>query len=221
VIFFHRLRSILSWILRRGRAELRLDEEMRTFVDLSAADKIRDGIPPAEARRLAVLELGGVEQAKERVRTARHGALLDDIGRDVRQSLRLLARQRTFTAVIVLTLALGIGANTAIFSIVDDLLLRTLPVKDPGRLAVLVAGPQATWTYPIWSSGAKTSSTACLRGADSTRSSTSVRAAKRNSSAACGPAPAASALSGSGPCSDARSCLPTTCAAAGPRARSR
>jgi predicted permease len=76
--------------------------------------------------------------------------LLDDIGRDVRQSLRLLARQRTFTAVIVVTLALGIGANTAIFSIVDSLLLRTLPVKDPNRLAVLSAGPQTTWTYPIW-----------------------------------------------------------------------
>jgi len=146
----YRLASMAKWIVGRERAEQRLDDEMRAYLDLSAADKVRDGVPAAEARRLAVIELGGVEQAKERVRAARHGAVLDDIGRDVRHALRLLARQRTFTVVIVLTLALGIGANTAIFSIVDSLVLRTLPVKDPARLVVLVAGPQTTWTNPIW-----------------------------------------------------------------------
>ncbi|HET7217945.1 MAG TPA: ABC transporter permease, partial [Vicinamibacterales bacterium] len=77
----------------------------------------------------------------------------DDLGRDVRYAFRVFARQRTFAAVIVGTLALGIGANTAIFSIIDGLLLRTLPVDHPEHLAQLVTGPpskQRSWTYPIW-----------------------------------------------------------------------
>jgi predicted permease len=150
---FHRLGSVLSWILRRDRAEQRLDDEIRSFVEMATADKVRDGIPAVEARRLALIELGGVEPVKERVRGRRHGALLDDVGRDVRYAFRLFARQRTFAVVIVATLALGIGANIAFFSIVDGLLLRSLPVEDPGRLARLVADPpsgQQSWTYSIW-----------------------------------------------------------------------
>ena len=150
---FHRLASMLSWIVRRDRAERSLDDEIRTFVEMAAADKVRDGVPVVEGRRLAVLELGGVEQVKESVRSGRHGALLDDVGRDVRYAFRLFGRQPTFAAVIVGTLALGIGANTAFFSIVDGLLLRTLPVQDPERLALLVGAPpsaQQSWTYPIW-----------------------------------------------------------------------
>src|SRR5262245_3182559 len=120
---------------------------------MSAADRIREGMPPAEARRLALAEIGGVERMKESVRTGRHGALLDDLARDVRYAFRLFGRQRTFAAVIVGTLALGIGANTAIFSIIDGLMLRTLPIEDPGRLAQLVTGPppdQQSSTSPIW-----------------------------------------------------------------------
>ena len=150
---FHRLASILSWIARRDRAERRLDDEIRSFVEMAAADKVREGIPAPEARRLALAELGGVDQVKESVRSGRHGALLDDVGRDVRYAFRLLGRQPTFAAVIIGTLALGIGANTAFFSIVDGLLLRTLPVQEPERLALLVAVPpsaQQSWTYPIW-----------------------------------------------------------------------
>ena len=146
----HRLASVLTWIFRRNQAEQCLDDEIRAFVEMAAAENVRDGIPPAEARRLALIELGGIEQAKERVRTGRHGGLLDEIGRDARYALRMFSRQRTFTVVIVLTLALGIGANTAIFSVIDSLLLRTLPVKQPERLAMLVASEQTTWTYPIW-----------------------------------------------------------------------
>jgi putative ABC transport system permease protein len=150
---FHRLASIFSWILRSDRAEQQLDDEIRGFVEMSMADKIRDGVPAAEARRLALIELGGVEQVKEGVRTGRHGAFLDDVGRDVRYALRLFGRERTFAVVIVATLALGIGANTAFFSIIDSLLLRTLPVEEPERLARLIAAPpsgQQSWTYPIW-----------------------------------------------------------------------
>ena len=150
---FKRFVSVLSWIARRDRAEQQLDDELRSFVEMATADKIRDGVPPVEARRLALLELGGVDQVKEHVRAGRHGGLIDDVGRDVRYALRLFVRQPTFAVVIVGTLALGIGANTALFSIVDSLLLRTLPVQDPGRLARLVAAPpsgQQSWTYPIW-----------------------------------------------------------------------
>ncbi len=139
--FLRRLTSIASWILRRDRAEQRLDDEIRSFVEMSTADKIREGVSSAEARRLALAEIGGVERMKESVRAGRHGALLDDLGRDVRYAFRLFARQRTFAVVIVGTLALGIGANTAIFSIIDGLLLRTLPVDDPERLVQLAAAP--------------------------------------------------------------------------------
>ena len=150
---FHRVVSILSWILRRDRAEQHLDADVRSFVELSAAEKVREGVPAAEARRLAVLEVGGIEQVKEHVRAGRYGAMLDEIARDMRYALRIFARQRTFTAVIVGTLALGIGANTAIFSIIDGLLLKTLPIEDPERLVQLVAAPpssQQAWTHPIW-----------------------------------------------------------------------
>jgi putative ABC transport system permease protein len=153
MMLLHRLASVLSWLVGRDRAERHLDDELRTFIDMSTAEKMRDGLPPIEARRLAILELGGLEQTKERVRTSRHGALLDEVGSDMRYALRTFVKDRSFTAVVVLSLALGIGANTAIFSLVDGLLLRTLPVKEPGRLAILGAdGPsrQTTWTYPIW-----------------------------------------------------------------------
>ena len=149
----HRLASVMSWILRRARAESQLDDDVRSFVEISIAEKIKDGVPADEARRLALIELGGIEQVKEGVRAGRHGALLDDVGRDVRYAFRLFAHQPTFAIVIVCTLALGIGANTAIFSIVDSLLLRTLPIAEPERLAAIVAAPpsgQQTWTYPIW-----------------------------------------------------------------------
>jgi predicted permease len=130
----HRALSVLSWIFRRNRAEARLDDELQAFIEMSAAEKIRDGVPAETARRMARLELGGVEQAKERVRTYRHGAFLDELGRDVRYALRMFARNPGFTCVVLLTLALGVGANTAIFSLIDALMLRSLPVTKPAEL---------------------------------------------------------------------------------------
>ena len=141
--FASRLASMVSWILRRSRAEAKLDEEMRAFIDMSAAQKMREAqsrgeaLSDADARRLARLELGGIEQVKEQVRTRRHGALLDDTARDVRYAFRSFARHRGFTAVVLLTLALGIGANTAIFSLIDALMLRSLAVTRPGELLLL------------------------------------------------------------------------------------
>lgn len=141
----HRLVSVVRWVLRRNQAEQELDAELRAFLDLSAADKVHSGVPAAEARRLAMLELGGIEQVKERVRTHRHGALLDEVGLDARYAVRTFARDRVFTFVIVLTLALGIGANTAIFSLIDALMLRSLPVRDPhGLVQVTMQMPEVT-----------------------------------------------------------------------------
>jgi predicted permease len=135
-----RFASILRWIRHRDRAERQLDEELRAYVDIATADKVRAGVSPAAARRMAMIELGGLEQAKERVRTERHGGTLDEVGRDVRYALRLFRRNPGFTFIIVLTLALGIGANTAIFSLIDALMLRWLPVKNPHQLVQISLG---------------------------------------------------------------------------------
>jgi putative ABC transport system permease protein len=130
----HRARSIVRWIAHRNKAEQDLDDEMQAFVEMAAADQMREGATPGEAHRLALLQLGGVEQAKERVRTGRHGAWLDDLGRDVRYGLRQVRRNRAFSAIAIATLALGIGVNTAMFSIFNAVLLRPLPFEEPERL---------------------------------------------------------------------------------------
>lgn len=136
----HRLVSIVRWMVGRNRAERDLKDELESFVEMAAAERMRYGAAPDEAHRLAVLQLGGVEQAKERVRTGRHGAWLDEVARDVRYAVRMAFRNRGFTLVVVLTLALGIGANTAMFSLIDALMLRLLPVRDPRQLVLVEMG---------------------------------------------------------------------------------
>ena len=98
---------------------------------------MRDGATPAEARRRAALQLGGVEQAKERVRSGRHGAWLDVVGRDVRYGLRQVRRNPAFSAIAIATLALGIGGITAMFSAFDAVLIRPLPYADADRLVMI------------------------------------------------------------------------------------
>jgi putative ABC transport system permease protein len=135
--WLHRLASGLRWILHRNKAEADLDDELRTFVDMAAADHVRDGATPAEARRLAALQVGGVEQAKERVRSARVGAWLDAAGRDARHGLRQVRRDPAFSAIAIATLALGIGGVTAVFSAFDTVLIRPLPYTDADRLVMI------------------------------------------------------------------------------------
>ena len=133
----HRLRSIVLWIARRENAEQDLNDELQAFVDMAAADKIRAGATPAEARRVAVLELGGLEQVKEQVRSGRHGGWLDVAGRDVSYGLRQVRRHPAFFGVAIATLALGIGGITAMFSIVDAVLIRPLPYAEADRLVMI------------------------------------------------------------------------------------
>jgi putative ABC transport system permease protein len=132
-----RLVSFSRHFFRRQQRENDLDEELHSVLELLTEQKMREGADPEEARRAARIELGGVEQVKERVREARVGAWLDAPLQDVRFGLRILRKNPGFTVVAVLTLALGIGATTAIFSVVYGVLLRPLPFPEPNRVAQL------------------------------------------------------------------------------------
>src|SRR5262245_33977350 len=134
----HRLVSIARWVMKRDHAESDLDQELQSFLDMAADDHLRAGVAtPAEARRLAVWQLGGMEQTKEHVRAGRYGAWLDVVARDVRFVFRTLTKDPGFAVAVVLTLALGIGGNTAVFSVVDQLLLRPLPYPDGDQLVMV------------------------------------------------------------------------------------
>ena len=129
-----RLASVLKNLFLRNRVEQDLDDELRSYIEIAAEEKRGAGLPDNEARPAALIELGGVEQVRESVREVRAGALVDQLRQDLIYAIRMLGRNRGLTAVAVTTLALGIGANTAIFSIVDTVVFRPLPYKDAGRL---------------------------------------------------------------------------------------
>jgi predicted permease len=132
------MKNFFRNIFAKRRNDGELDDEVHSYVDLLAEEKMRAGMNPEQARRAARIELGGVEQVKEQVREARAGAWLDTVIQDIRYGLRILRKSPGFTTVAVLILALGIGANTAIFSMINGLMLHTLPVRDPGRLVELL-----------------------------------------------------------------------------------
>jgi predicted permease len=148
-----RLASLWRNLVQRARVERDLEEELRGYVDLLAAEKVGRGMSAAEARRAALIEAGGVEQVKEAVRSARAGAFLDTVMGDVRYGARMLARNPGFAAAIVAALGLGIGATTAVFSVVDAVLLRPLPYRDPRQLVVMLhrgTGPVSPANFLDW-----------------------------------------------------------------------
>jgi predicted permease len=134
--------------LARGRAiDAALDEELRGYVDELTARQIAGGLEPAEARRRALMEVGGLDRVKEDVRDVRIGRLADETLRDIAYAWRMLRKAPGFTVAAVITLALGVGANTAIFSVVHALLIAPLPYADSSRL-VFVWADQAAEGYP-------------------------------------------------------------------------
>lgn len=131
--FFH--------LFRRACREGEIDAELQSYMDELIDEKQRAGMAPAEAARGARIEFGGLAQVKELVRESHFGAWIDPLFQDVRYGARMLGRNRSFTAVAILTLALGIGANTALFSVTRAFLLRDLPYSHPDRLVNI---------YEIW-----------------------------------------------------------------------
>jgi predicted permease len=136
--FLSTLRSILRAPFRGEDLDRELDEELESYLHLLIDEKIRAGMDPEHARREALIELGGAEQVKANVRETRHGAVLDTLINDTRFAFRTLRKSPGFAAVFVMTLAIGIGANTALFSTIKALLLSPLPYEDPDRLVASV-----------------------------------------------------------------------------------
>ena len=129
-----RLTSLWRNLFHKDRVDQEVTEEIQAYLDMLTEEKISHGLTPQEARRNALIELGGVEQVQERVREIRMGQFIETTWRDVRSGVRALVHSPIFTAVTVLSLALGIGANTAIFSVVNGLLLRPLPYPEPEQI---------------------------------------------------------------------------------------
>ena len=151
------MRLRLRALFRRKAVEVEMDEELRFHFENQVAKLMRSGWTPAEAQRRARLEFGGMEQIKEEYREARGVSFIGTFVQDIRFGLRILGRTPVITCVAVVSLALGIGAHTAIFSLIDTVMLRLLPVQKPEELvllarthALLESDPTPSFTNALW-----------------------------------------------------------------------
>jgi len=149
-----KIRSVWRAAVHRSAFEDGMDAEMRFHLDARTADLMARGMAPEAARRRARLEFGPIEKQKDLARASRGLRLFDEIHQDLRYALRTFARNKGFTVAAVTTLALGIGANAAIFNLIDALVLRQLPVSRPDELLQVVkistdADPDESFSYPM------------------------------------------------------------------------
>jgi len=143
--FLAKARSVMKNLFLPRRVEAELDEEVRAHLEMLIEEKVRAGITAEQARRQARIELGGIDQVKEQVYEVRPGRRLETFFQDFRFGLRMLLKSPGFTLTVLLTLALSVGANTAIFSLVNALLLKHLPYDHPERIGTIytrISGPQ-------------------------------------------------------------------------------